>query len=45
MRTGEGEDEELSRALAFSLETHNGQLKTTEVKVNAQLQQLAAGGW
>ena len=40
-----GEDGELSRALALSLETHNGQLKTTEVKLRAQPRQMAQGGW
>lgn len=39
-----GEDEELSRALALSLETHNGQLRTTEGKLKAQLQQVAHRG-
>ena len=39
-----GEDEELSTALALSLETHNGQMKTTEVKLKAQPRQMALGG-
>jgi len=39
-----GEDKELSRALALSLEKHNGQLKTTERKLNTQPRQLAHGG-
>ncbi|XP_068715181.1 guanylate-binding protein 6-like isoform X2 [Montipora foliosa] len=38
-----GEDAELSRALALSLETHNGQLKTTDVKLKAQPRQMARG--
>jgi len=39
------EEEELSRALALSLETHDGQPKTTEVKLKAQSRQMAHGGW
>lgn len=39
-----GEDKELSRALALSLEKHNGQLKTTERKLKTQPRQLAHGG-
>lgn len=42
MRTGE--DEELSRVLALSLETHNGQRKTTEAKLKAHSRQIALGG-
>ena len=40
-----GEDKELSRALALSLEKHNGQLKTTELKLKTQPRQMAHGGW
>jgi len=39
------EDEELSRALALSLETHNGQPKTTAIKLKAQPRQMVHGGW
>lgn len=39
-----GEDKELSRALALSLEKHNDQLKTTELKLKTQSRQMAHGG-